>query len=73
MFNSKHPTLKGVRLELSVKLTEKHSLWRRGITPSGYLLNPELTPPSSPAPLSAHEIRQSKGMAKGLAIRAIYQ
>lgn len=71
MFNSKHPTLKGVRLELSVQLTEKYSLWRGDITSSMYLLNPELAHPLSPAPLSAHEIEQNKVMAKGLAIRAI--
>ena len=32
VFNSKHPTLKGVRLEIPVKLTDKYSLRRGGIT-----------------------------------------
>lgn len=49
VFNSKHPTLKGVRWEMSVQLTEKYSLKGDGIIhtfnlPAGFRMNSLVAP-----------------------------
>lgn len=67
MFNSKHPTLKGIRLEISVKLTDKYSLLMvASYTSFIYLPNLKLTDSLSQVLLFAYEIKQNKADGQGL-------
>lgn len=58
MFKSKHPTLKGVRLEMSVKLKNFHYSGTASDMSLIYLLNLKLAHSLSLVPLSVHKTRE---------------